>query len=80
MAQLQCGLLVSGRKWIDYVSYCGGMPLYVKRVEPDQRWFDAIVAAVTQFEQTAAEMVAALRAIDEGLPVTERVVEQEMWI
>ena len=32
MAQLQCGLLVSGRKWIDYVSYCGGMPLWVKRV------------------------------------------------
>jgi hypothetical protein len=46
MAQLQCGLLVSGREWIDYVSYCGGMPLYVKRVEPDQRWFDAITAAV----------------------------------
>jgi hypothetical protein len=47
MAQLQCGLLVSGRKWIDYVSYCGGMPLYVKRVEPDERWFDAIVEAVS---------------------------------
>jgi hypothetical protein len=35
MAQLQCGLLVSGREWIDYVSYCGGMPMYVKRVYPD---------------------------------------------
>jgi hypothetical protein len=35
MAQLQCGLLVSGREWIDYVSYCGGMPMYVKRVLPD---------------------------------------------
>jgi hypothetical protein len=80
MPQLQAGLLVSGRKWIDYVSFCGGMPLYVKRVLPDERWFDAITAAVTQLEQTAAEMVAAFQQATEGLPATERVVEQEMWI
>ena len=78
MAQLQCGLLVSGRQWIDYVSYCGGMPLYVKRVEPDERWHEAIVAAVSAFEDAAAEMVAAYHATTEGLPATERVVEMEM--
>lgn len=78
MAQLQCGLLVSGRAWIDYVSYCGGMPLYVKRVEPDERWFDAITAAVTKFEETAAQMVAAYHSATDGLPATERVVEMEM--
>jgi hypothetical protein len=44
MPQLQAGLLVSGRQWIDYVSYCGGMPLYVKRVLPDPAWADAINA------------------------------------
>jgi hypothetical protein len=80
MAQLQCGLLVSGRKWIDYVSYCGGMPLYVKRVEPDERWFEAIVAAVSAFEDAAADMVAAYRAATEGLPPTERVIDLEMVI
>ena len=68
MAQLQCGLLVSGREWLDYISYCGGMPLWVKRVYPDQRWFDAITAAVEQFETTAAEMVAAYRKATTGLP------------
>lgn len=78
MAQLQCGLLVSGRKWIDFISYCGGMPMWVKRVEPDQRWFDAIVAAVEQFEKTAAEMVAAYQQAIDGLPMTERVTEMEM--
>src|SRR5690606_13451562 len=57
MAQLQCGLLVSGRKWIDYVSYCGGMPLYVKRVMPDPKWHDAIVSAVDMFERTVAEII-----------------------
>lgn len=80
MAQLQCGLLVSGRKWIDFMSYSGGMPMWVKRVEPDQRWFDAIVAAVTQFEETAAQMVAAYHAATEGLPATERAVDLEMVI
>jgi hypothetical protein len=80
MAQLQAGLLVSGRQWIDYVSYCGGMPLWVKRVEPDQRWFDAIVTAAIQFEESAAEMVAAYYTATAGMPATERVIEMEMVI
>jgi len=73
MAQLQCGLLVSGREWCDYVSYCGGMPLWVKRVSPDERWFDAIVWAVKTFEDTAAQMVATYTAAVAGLPTTERI-------
>ena len=58
MAQLQCGLLVSGRAWIDYVSYCGGMPLWVKRVTPDLSWQAAILAAVEALEESAADMTA----------------------
>jgi hypothetical protein len=80
MPQLQCGLLVSGREWIDYISYCGGMPLYVKRVTPDPRWFDAIAAAVSTFEDTAAEWVAAYQSATEGLAATERAVEMEMFL
>lgn len=73
MAQLQAGLLVTGRAWCDYVSYCGGMPLYAKRVYPDPRWFAAITAAVEQFEKTAAEMVTRYEAAVAGLPKTVRV-------
>jgi hypothetical protein len=72
VAQIQCGLLVSGRKWCDYVSFSGGMPMWRKRVEPDQQWHDAIVAAVEAFEQTAAEMVAKYQAAVAVLPATER--------
>jgi hypothetical protein len=71
MPQLQTGLLVSGRDWIDYVSFFGGMPLYVKRVLPDPRWAEAIVAAVTAFEQTVAEMARAYAVATQGLPATE---------
>ena len=78
MAQLQCGLLVTGREWVDYVSYCGGMPMWVKRVLPDERWLTVIVEAVAAFEQTAMQMVTAYHTATEGLPSTERVLEMEM--
>lgn len=80
MAQIQCGLLVSGRQWCDYASYCGGMPLYVKRVLPDTAWFDSIITAVTLFELAASQMVAEYEAATDGLPATERIVEMEMVI
>ena len=72
MAQLQCALLVSGRQWIDYVSYAGGMALWRKRVLPSPDWFRAIVAAVKQFEENAAEMMRIYTEDTAGLPMTER--------
>jgi len=73
MAQIQCGLLVSGREWLDYVSYCGGMPLYVKRVYPDIHWFTAIKDAVTAFEVTAQQMIDTYQAAVAGRPNTDRI-------
>lgn len=73
MAQLQAGLLVSGRQWIDYVSYCGGMPLYVKRVTPNTQWFTAITEAVAAFEQAAKEMIATYHKAAARFPATERI-------
>lgn len=78
MAQLQAGLLVSGRAWVDYVSFCSGMPLYVKRVFPDREWFDSIHEAVTAFEDRADYMVAEYERATKGMPTTERVIELEM--
>lgn len=78
MAQIQCGLLVSGREWCDYLSFCGGMPLYPIRVIADERWHAAIVAAVAAFEEAAAEMTAKYLKATVGLPMTERIVELEM--
>lgn len=72
MAQIQAGLLVSGRAWCDYISYCGGMPMWIKRVHPDPRWAEAIVEAVGAFEDTAAQMVRDYQAAVDGLPLTER--------
>jgi len=71
MAQCQTGLFVSQRAWIDYTSYAGGMPLWTKRVYPDQRWQDAITDAALTFEANAADIVARYLAAVEGLPATE---------
>lgn len=72
MAQIQAGLLVSGRAWCDYVSFCGGMPLYVKRVHPDPRWHGAILRAVTAFEVAAEQIVTTYTERTAGMPATER--------
>ena len=72
MAQMQAGLLVSGRAWCDYVSFCSGMPLWTKRVLPDERWHDAITDAALTFEVNAAEMLARYAESTKGLPDTER--------
>jgi hypothetical protein len=79
-AQLQCGLLVSGRQWIDYVSFCAGMPLWVHRVYPQEKWFSAIVDAAKQFEDTVAEMIDTYAQSTAGLHMTERTIEQEIMI
>jgi hypothetical protein len=73
MAQLQTGLLVSGRQWIDFVSFCAGMPLFTKRVLPDPRWQRAIVAAVAEFETAAEQMTDRYLTAVAGLPTTERI-------
>lgn len=71
--QLQAALLVSGRDWIDFVSYVSGMPLYCKRVYPDPKWHAAIEAACRAFEDNAIALVADYRARVAGLPTTERI-------
>ncbi|GAB2970104.1 lambda exonuclease family protein [Nocardioides montaniterrae] len=72
MAQLQAGLLVSGRKWCDYISFSGGMHLWVKRVYPDPDWQDAITAALIAFEKNAEAMTSTYLERVTGLPMTER--------
>ena len=80
MAQIQAGLLASGRQWCDYVSYCGGMNLWVQRVYPDHQWFGAIAAACKTFEAASEDMANRYFEAVAGLPKTERIVEMEMTL
>lgn len=77
MAQLQCGLLISGRQWIDYISYCNGLPLYVKRVEPDERWQHAIISAAVELEDDIKRMWWTFDEATKDMPKTEYVDDDE---
>lgn len=72
MAQVQTCLLVSGRKWWDFVSFCAGLPMWTKRVYPDPYWQAAIVDAVGAFEDAAESLMADYVTQAVGLPATER--------
>ena len=71
VAQLQAGLLVTGRAWIDYCSYSPGLPLYIKRVTPDLDWFAAIREAVEQAERNVHALVETFRDATKGMTQTE---------
>ena len=73
LAQCQAALLVSGRAWLDYLSFSNGMHLWVTRVYPDIKWFEAITAAVAKFEETATRMTSDYLAAVDGFPLAERV-------
>lgn len=73
MAQLQTGLLVSGRRWIDYVSYSGGMKLWRKRVFPDPVWQTTLLAAANHVETIIVNMVSDYLTATADMPDTERI-------
>lgn len=77
MLQIQTGLLVTGRKWCDYLSFTGGMPLLPIRVYPDKESHDAIIKACTAFEAKIATVINAYheRLLNEKWVMTERATE-----
>lgn len=47
MWQMQTGMFATGRSWCDYISYCPGAAMYVKRIMPDSDMHSTIREAVT---------------------------------
>ena len=58
MLQVQTGLLVTGRKWCDFISYSNGLNMWVHRVFPDETYQQAIKDATAATENKIAEMMA----------------------
>jgi hypothetical protein len=82
MPQIQFGLLVTGRKWCDYVSYCAGLPMVAIRVLPDDRWQEQLRKAAADFEAAVKRVIADYRMWLGRLRhvQTERKIEQEIGI
>lgn len=60
IAQIQGGLMVSGRKWLDFISYCPGLPIYIKRVERDEQYIKNLRAELALFEKELEEVINAI--------------------
>lgn len=56
-AQCQGALWISGREWMDFVSYWPKLPLFVVRVQRDEEYIGSIVSAVEAFNNELNELV-----------------------
>lgn len=63
-AQVQGALWVAEREWIDFVSYCPGLPLFVRRVGRDETFISGLAGEVARFNSELAELVEKVRAMD----------------
>lgn len=61
--QIQSGLLVSARKWCDFISYSNGIHMTTIRVLPDEKIQTAIIEAATSFEKALKEKLVAYHAV-----------------
>lgn len=84
MVQIQAGLLISGRKWCDFISYSSGMPMYVKRVRKDDQMQACIKYAAAMFEIDLRNIIDKYNKqsehIGKRLTPTVRKVLQEIFI
>lgn len=66
MHQMQTGLWMSGRKWIDFVMFCPqlesvGKSLFIRRVERDDEFIDKMVNGLAEFEKLVCTYEQILR-------------------
>lgn len=76
MLQVQTGLLVSERRWCDFVSFSAGLPMFTKRIIADEDVQAAIVEAARKFherlDEAHARIVERMSSPDFRLIPTER--------
>lgn len=86
-AQMQFGMLCTGRQWCDFVSYSHSLPrpfgTFIKRLPKDEDVIAAIEGAAGQFFQEVDAIVAELRSVEgclvpNSLPSPEELASQDM--
>lgn len=81
MLQIQTGLLVTGRKWCDLISYSAGLPMARIRAYPYMQIHGAILSAASAFEANIRVARDKYDTAIVGCPTTERrAPEQEMMV
>ena len=58
--QIQGQLWISGRQWVDFVSYWPKLPLFIKRVRRDDKYIDGLAASVAKFNTELDALIAKI--------------------
>lgn len=77
MLQMQAGLMVTGKPYIDYVQQCLGLPLFVKRVYPDEVMQESIWSACISAEDKIREITDNWSEITANMVQTDRPEDEE---
>jgi YqaJ-like viral recombinase domain len=75
VAQCQGALWVTGRKWIDFISYWPGLPLFGKRVYPDPEYFAVLEVGLTAFHVEMADVRATLAGMMPTIRVPKKTAQ-----
>jgi hypothetical protein len=59
--QCQGALWISGREWLDFISYAKGLPTFIKRVYPDRAYHARLKVEVDAFNAELADLVERIR-------------------
>jgi len=73
MPQIQFELMVTGRAWWDYVSFCDGWPLLVIRVLPDPAIQATLRKALVEAEKAVGAVIHSYAMASLGLHMTEKI-------
>ena len=77
MMQIQAGLLVTGRKWCDYVAHYNGMHQRIVRIYPDAELHEKIIEAAKTLEDCICLNIEKYNENTSHLIKTKR-IESEM--
>lgn len=64
LTQCQGGLWISGREWIDFISYWPGMPLFVKRLHRDEAMISKMEERVKTFYELLEDRMNRVLGIE----------------
>lgn len=62
--QVQGQLLVTGRKWCDFMSHCRGLPALIVRVERDEKYLRMLRKELKLFQIELTTLVEKIRNLD----------------
>jgi hypothetical protein len=77
--QVQSAMLICERDWCDFISYSGGLPMFICRAYPNEELQAKILGTIRSTEQQLADMLGQYeREVRErGYPMTERKTNQD---